>query len=377
MTIKRALISGAGIAGAALAYWLTRDKWAVTVVEKATPDRSSGSPVDVRGRAVDIARAMGIEEHLRAADTGVDRAAFIDGDGKTRAVIRTRAHATGDKLAEFEVPRALLAAALLDAVPAHVPIVSGDSITSLYQDGSGVDVEFERSPGDRFDVVFGADGLHSTVRRLAFGPETDYAHPFGLFIGTLRFPIEVEDPRQVLLFNEPNRLLAVHPAGGNPGAAFIFRSDDAYNHHDAAAGKAMVESAYANSGWLAPALLPAWRTAEDFYFDAVTRIEMCSWSRGRVALLGDAASCLSLLGEGSSNAIVAAKTFADALLRHEGNHATAFTHYEHTHRARLRKYQRGARPMSHFLVPVTGYGITIRDWLIRTASLLAGRRAPN
>lgn len=370
---KTALISGAGIAGATLAYWLASDGWQVTVVEKSGAQRSSGNPVDVRGDAARVAAAMGLEARLRSMDTGVDGAIFVDGRGAARAEIRTRSRRSRDVQPEYEVSRADLASALTDAARVGAAVISGDSITSLREDRDGVDASFLHAPTERFALVFGADGLHSNVRRLAFGPERDFARPFGMFVGTLRVSVAVPDPRRVMLYNEPNRLIAIHPAGGDPGAAFIFRSSHPYDHRDPEASKQLVESVYAGSGWMAPELLAAWRAATDIYFDAVTRIEVANWARGRIALLGDAASCLSLLGEGSSNAMVAGKTLADALRSHDGDHVAAFSDYQRTHSSRVQRYQRGAGLMSHFLVPATRLGIRARNGALRMTSRLGSR----
>ncbi|MGO4592794.1 FAD-dependent monooxygenase [Leifsonia sp. 2TAF2] len=363
------MISGAGVAGATLAFWLARDEWEVTLVEKADTDRSSGSPVDVRGPAVEVVRAMGIVGRLRSADTGVDQAAFVNRRGNATAVIRTRSATAATTGRSFEVPRAELASALAEAATAETRVVKGDSITALAEDRHGVTAEFERAGAERFDLVFGADGLHSAVRRIAFGPEHRYARPFGMFIATMRTPIDIQDPRRVLLYNEPNRVVAVHPAGGDPGVAFIFRSGADYDHRDPEAGRRLVENTYARSGWRTAEFLDTWRSAEDIYFDAVTRIATHSWSRGRIALVGDAASCLSVFGEGSSNAIIAGKTLADALRSHPGDHGAAFDAYERAHRPRVRRTQRGASAASHFLVPATGAGIRWRSRVVRALSL--------
>ena len=357
------LISGAGIAGATLAFWLCRDGWSVSIVERATELRSSGSPVDVRGEALPITAAMGIDERLRAADTGVRRAAFVDARGCTRASMRTRRTGASD----IEIARADLAAALLDAVRPDVELLAGDSVTALAQDADGVDVSFERSTDRRFDLVVGADGVHSATRRLAFGPEAAYAQPFGLAIGTLRADIDIADPTSVLIYNEPGRMLAVHPAGGHPGAAFIFRTDRVFDPRDQTAAKKLVADAYAGAGWLAPSLLDRWRSAGDVYVDTVTRMEVPTWHRGRIALLGDAASCLSLFGEGSSNAIIGARLLASALGSSGNDHAAAFSAYEQAHRRNVRRAQRGASIASRLLVPATARGIRARNAVLRLA----------
>jgi 2-polyprenyl-6-methoxyphenol hydroxylase-like FAD-dependent oxidoreductase len=186
-------------------------------------------------------------------------------------------------------------------------------------------------------------------------------------VGTVRADVDIDDPSCVLIYNEPGRMLAVHPAGGHPGAAFIFRSRRLVDQHDRDAAKTLVTDAYADAGWLAPMMLDRWQEADDVYLDAVTRIALPSWHRGRIVLLGDAADCLSLLGEGSSNAIIAAHALSSALATYSGDHVAAFGDYERTHRRLVRKAQRGAIFASRFLVPATSAGIRARNAMLRLA----------
>ena len=372
MTQNNVLISGAGIAGATAAYWLARSGRQVTVVEKAAGTRSSGNPIDVRGDAAVVAQQMQLWPRLQEAATGVTRLVILDAAGKRRAVVRTQQDA--DPTAEVEVARAHLAATLLSAARDEAEIVVGDSIAHLTQDAHGVDVTFDQGPPRRFDLVLGADGLHSTVRRLAFGPEERFAQPFGMFVGTMPTAISAGEPHELLLFNRPGLSLSIHPAGGKPLAAFIFRSQERYDHRHPGTSRQLVADAYAGQGWVTDQAVAEWLTADDVYFDAVTRIDLPSWTRGRISLLGDAANCISLLGEGSSNAIVGAKTLADALAAHPGDHRTAFTAYEATHRRRLRTFQRRAGLNSHVLVPTSALGIRLRDTGLHLTSLLTGVR---
>ncbi|NVN00269.1 FAD-dependent monooxygenase [Arthrobacter sp. SDTb3-6] len=359
MADRSVLVSGGGIAGSTVAYWMGRAGWSVTVVERAAGLRSSGNPVDVRGSAVAVAQEMGIWPRLREAATGVERLVFVNADGRPVASIRTRPR--GGRREEVEVARNDLITLLLTKAREHSHIIEDDSVTALHQDGGGIDVTFRRSPSRRFDLVVGADGLHSTIRALAFGPEERFARPYGMFVGTVRSPIPIEDPHTVLMYNEPGTSLTIHPAGGKPGFAFIFRGQHDFDYRDPDQGRRLVESTYAGGGWLTTYALQEWGAAEDRYFDAVTRTDVPHWSAGREVLLGDAASCISLFGEGSSSAIVGAKTLAEAIATHPGNHTAAFAAYEHAHRKYVRPLHRGAGIASRLLVPKTRLGITMRN----------------
>lgn len=353
------LVSGGGIAGSTVAYWLARSGWSATIVERAAGARSSGNPVDVRGSAVAVAQEMGIWSRLKEATTGVERLTFVDSHGRPQASIRTRKHRGRHE--EVEVARNGLVDLLLGKARENSHLIRNDSVTGLHQDGGGIDVEFRRTPSRRFDMVIGADGIHSNVRALAFGPEERYSRPFGMFVGAIRSPMPIEDPHTVLMYNEPGTSLTIHPAGGKPGFAFIFRGEHAFDYRNPDQGRRLVDSTYAGGGWLTEQALEEWGGAEDRYFDAVTRVNVPQWSAGRVVLLGDAASCISLFGEGSSSAIVGAKTLAEALATHPGNHMAAFAAYEHAHRKYVRPLQRGAGIASRLLVPKTPSGITMRN----------------
>ncbi|WEG09239.1 FAD-dependent oxidoreductase [Microbacterium horticulturae] len=372
MTKKSALISGSGIAGATAAYWLARSGWNVTVVEKADAVRSSGNPIDVRGDAAAVVREMGVWPRLRAAATRVDRLEVVDSGGGARVTIDTRQ--TADLEQEVEVPRADLAAALLAAARDEAEVIVGDVITGLEQDRHGIDATFNTGAPGRFDLVIGADGLHSGVRRIAFGPESDFASPFGMFVGTMHTRIASGDPRALQLFNRPGVSLSIHPGAGSPLAAFIFRSDRVYDRHDPEAHKRLVRDAYTGQGWVSDQAVAEWLATDDVYFDAVTRIAMPAWTAGRITLLGDAADCISLLGEGSSNAIVAAKTLADAIAKHPSDVPSALSAYERRHRARVRAFHRRARRNSHWLVPTTSPGIAFRNASMRVATMFQAVR---
>ncbi|MFI7003721.1 FAD-dependent oxidoreductase [Nocardia sp. NPDC050175] len=282
---KTVLISGAGVAGSTLAYWLARRGYEVTVVERAAALRSSGNPVDVKGPAVAVAEQMGIMPQLRAAGSAVDRMTFVDGSGKSvgRVPLAAFQGSGGDR--EVEVPRADLAAILLEASHTDAEFVWGDTITGLTQDSEGVDVTFGNAPARRFDLVIGADGQHSTVRRLAFGPESEFVRHKGMFVATMPIDAPVGSDREVVIYNTPGRAVSVHPTRGHALAAFIFRHDavPGFDHRDQASHKHLVAEAYSGGGWRLPELLERMYAAEDLYFDAVSQVDLPTWSTGRVA----------------------------------------------------------------------------------------------
>lgn len=369
--VRNVLVVGAGLAGSTLAYWLARHGIETTVVEKSAGQRSSGSPVDVRGPALPVIEHMNLLAPLRAAATLASSLTVVDGSGRRKGWIPTQASANA-----VEIPRSDLAAILNRAASTYADVIYDESVLTLHDDGEGVDVTFERTAPRRFDLVVGADGLHSRVRRLTFGPESQFLTHLGLYIATTTLEQATTARHTVLMHNAPGRAIAIHPAGGREMAAFIFRHPprptirDQDTHQD----KQLVLDAYTGMEWRVPELLDRVRDSEDLYFDSVSRVRLDSWARGRTVLVGDAASCVSLLGEGSSMAIAGAATLAHELGAQPGGPATALNRYEYSHRKRLRRHQRGLALVSHLLVPATRAGITVRNIPFRLWPVLAAAR---
>jgi 2-polyprenyl-6-methoxyphenol hydroxylase-like FAD-dependent oxidoreductase len=363
--MRKALISGAGIAGATAAYWLAKCGFEVTVVEQADDLRSSGSPVDVRGAAVEIAERMGTMAQIREADTCVRQMVFVNSRG--RVVSRVDMRNTWAEPGEVELSRGELAAILRDAVPEDVEFEYGNTVTALDQDVDGVIAQFSSGPARRFDVVIGADGAHSGVRALAFGPETDYLKHLGVYVATL--PLDGETGTDLVMYNTPGRAVAIHPAGGHPGAAFMFRAPRIahFDHRDIEQHKRLLTAAYAGAGWRVPELLDLVRTADDLYFDSVSRIQVPTWSRGRIGLVGDAASCVSLFGDGSSLAMIGAYTLAQALT---GDIPAGLRTYEARHRPQRAAKENSVTYATRLLIPATSAGIALRNVAMRLMPLV-------
>ena len=381
MESQSVLISGAGIAGSTLAYWTARRGFRVTVVERAQGLRSSGNPVDVRAGAVDVVEQMGVMPSLREAGTHVQNLKFVNATGRSVGRVNMGAMRTASASREVEVPRADLASVLFHAGSDHAEILFDDSIASLKQDRSGVDVTFDRAAPRRFDLVIGADGLHSMVRRLAFGPEADFVRHMGLFIATVPLGGPADNDRDVLLYNTPGQAVSIHPVRGDALAAFIFRAPmvPGFDHRDVDQHKRIVIDAFAGGSWRVPELLDGVRDADDLYFDSVSQVRLQRWSNGRIALLGDAASCVSLFGEGSTLAIVGAATLAHTLAVTPGDHATAFDRYEAEHRSLVEPKQRSIATASAMIVPATRLGIVARNlgtraWPLMAAGQWVGRQ---
>ncbi|MFE7302301.1 FAD-dependent oxidoreductase [Streptomyces sp. NPDC057579] len=332
------LISGAGIAGTALAYWLQRYGFRVTVVERAPEPRVGGQAVDVRGSALQVIERMGLLAAVQAQRTGLRGMSHVDADGRelSRTDERTVSGGFIDS-SDVEILRDDLCALLARAAGPGVEYLFGDSMNSLVQHEDGVQVRFRSGAERCFDLVVGADGLHSATRRLVFGPEVDYLHSIGTYIAAWTAPNHLGLDRWEV-FHRPHAdgvwgCMAMTERNNAELRVFIgFTSDEPTElllPRDTAAQKRLVAERCAGLGWEVPRFLKAMWESDAFHYDVVAQIRMDRWSRGRVALLGDAGYCCSpLTGQGSSVALTAAYVLAGELHAAGGDHRAALTAYE-------------------------------------------------
>lgn len=344
MTTRSVLISGGGIAGPALAALLTRCGIAVTVVERAPAPRPGGQTVDLRGAARVVAERMGVLDAVRALSVDQKGIAWVRDDGSIAARMGADAFGGEGIISEIEVLRGDLAQVLADA-STGAEYVFGDSVTALEEDADGVTVGFERSAPRRFDLVVGADGSHSVVRALAFGPETECARPLGCYTTWFTVPAELDLDGWFLMHNIPGGLVASVRPGRLPGehkVGLSFRSGPlSYDRTDVIAQKALVAERFAGAGWEVSRLIAAMCAADDFVLDSMAQVHLPAWSRGRVVLLGDAAwSPTPLTGLGTSLALVGAYVLAGELASSDDVSA-ALRRYEEV----LRPYVTGAQKL--------------------------------
>ncbi|MEW2412479.1 FAD-dependent monooxygenase [Streptomyces sp. NPDC046866] len=337
----RILISGASVAGPALAHWLHRYGFTTTIVERAPALRDGGYAVDFRGGAhLSVLRRMGLLDAVEAARTGTGSMAYVNELGKPVAKLPADLFA-GD----VEILRGDLARILHDATAGHTEYVFGDSVTSLEEDADGVHVTFERGAPRRFDLVIGADGLHSATRRLAFGPEERFVRHLGVYCAIFTTGNHLGLDRTGHAYRTANRLVAMYSARHNTEAkaVFYFGSPElGLDRRDVVRQQAVLTEQFTGNGWQSDRLLHDMRYAPDFYFDSVAQVAMDHWTRGRVALVGDAAHCpSSLSGMGTGLALVGAYVLAGELAAAGGDHRLAFARYEEE----MRAYAEGCRKM--------------------------------
>lgn len=341
MTNRNVLISGASIAGPALAYWLHRHGFHPTVVERAPALRDGGYAVDFRGEAhLSILRRMGLLPEIERARTGMGSMSYVNRAGRPVAQLPADLFA-GD----IEILRGDLARILYDATREHTEYIFGDSITSLSEDDHGVTVAFERGAPRRFDLVIGADGLHSNTRRLAFGPEERFVRHLGVYCAIFTTANHLGLDHTGHAYRTGGRLVAMYSARHNTEAKAVFYFGSPaldLDRRDVARQQAVLAEHFTGNGWESDRLLHDMRYAPDFYFDSVGQVRMDAWTRGRVALLGDAAYCpSSLSGMGSGLALVGAYVLAGELAAARGDHRVAFARYERE----MREYAEGCQKM--------------------------------
>jgi 2-polyprenyl-6-methoxyphenol hydroxylase-like FAD-dependent oxidoreductase len=344
MENKDILISGASIAGPALAYWLRAHGYHPTVVERAPAPRPGGQTVDLRGAGRTVIERMGLMARARELSLDQRGIAWVNDRGRITARMPMEAHGGEGIISEIEILRGDLGQLLYEASRPGAEYLFDDTITGLDQDESGVNVTFEKAAPRRFGLVIGADGLHSVVRALAFGPESGCVRPLGAYTAWFTAPADFDLGGWYLMHNAPGgRVAAVRP-GRLPGeikGGLSFRSEPiGYDRRDVGAQQDLLAQRFADAGWETPRLLTAMRSASDFFFDSMGQVHLDHWSAGRTALVGDAGYCPTpLTGLGTSLALVGGYVLAGELAAANGDHRTAFARYEQVMRPYVARAQ--------------------------------------
>lgn len=338
MTEIKVLVSGASIAGPALALWLHRRGATVTVVEQAPGLRPGGQAVDARGVAKEVIRRMGLDAAVRAACTDTKGAYSVDAEGNVLETYRADDNDGDGYVSEIEILRGDLAQLLYDDTSPQVEYLFDDRITELTQDADGVDVVLASGERRRFDIVVGADGLHSSLRGMVFGPREEFVRHLGLVLAFFTVPDEFGLDGWMYDHQEAGRWAGLRPVPDDSQAIAMLSfpaPDFAIDHRDLDAQKRLLHEQMAGFGWKTSRILAHVDDAPDFYLDQVAQVVMDDWSRGRVGLLGDAAFCASpMSGAGTGLAMVGAYLLAGELAAAGWDPAAGFAGY----RERMRDY---------------------------------------
>lgn len=372
----RVLIVGAGIGGPTLAYWLLRGGHEPTLLERAPHLRQGGYLVDFWGAGFDVAERMGIVPELFKKGYRPHELREVAADGRVITSLDPRKmidDAAGGVAGRYvTVARTDLASAIYNASEGQVETIFGDTVDLIKDDGSRVQVEFARGGTREFDLVVGADGLHSHVRRTVFGPDTDYERELGLVVAA--FDVDGYRPRDELIAVTHTQVgfQALRFAQRDDTTMFVFtvRYEGAIPEDDTAAQQQLLRQSLAGAGGEVPAMLARMPEARTFYFDRVSQIRMPSWSRGRVALIGDAAACPSLLaGQGSALAMVEAYELAAALHRSGNDHGAAFANFERRLASLVQGKQDAAVGLGGAFAPRNRGQLLLRNAVMRMMTL--------
>lgn len=373
MSNRRILISGAGIAGPCLAHWLLKYGFEPVLIERAPALRTGGYIVDFWGLGFDVAERMDLLPVLRGVGYRIDEVRIVDAHGHKTGGLNAQVFRDllGDRF--LSILRSDLSRLIFESLQGRVRALFGDTITGIAQDSDGVAVAFARAPPERFDLVIGAGGLHSPVRSLVFGPSERYEKYLGYYVAS--FSVEGyprRDPHAYVSYSAPGLQVSRYSLRADRTVFFLaFASETILPipPHDLQAQKAVLKQAFRAAPWECADILQTLEESQELYFDPVSQVRMDRWHQGRVALVGDACSCPSLLaGQGSALAMGAAYILAGELARARGDHRVAFPAYEQLLQPLMARKQRAAERFARSFVPRSDFGIRVRNLVTRLMS---------
>jgi 2-polyprenyl-6-methoxyphenol hydroxylase-like FAD-dependent oxidoreductase len=371
MENKSVLISGMGIAGPALAYWLRRYGFEPTLVERAPSLRTSGYVIDFWGLGYEIAEKMGLIPEITHEGYHVQEVRIVDKHGKRVAGFSTKVidELTGGRF--ITIGRSDLSRLIFNEIEQSCEVRFGDSIQEIHEEVDGVRATFEHGGEEKFDLVIGADGLHSVVRKLAFGAQEQYEKYLGYVVAA--FEANGYQPRDedvYVTYNEAGKEIGRLALRDDRTLFLLILAHDLDANarpHGIDAQKAFLREEFAGQNWELPQVRDALDSSRELYFDRVSQIRMDEWSRGRVALVGDAAYCVSLLaGQGSALAMIGAYLLAAELAKAQGDYQNAFRRYEELLRPYIDKKQKAAANFAGSFAPKTNFGLVVRNFVMNS-----------
>jgi len=362
---KKVLVSGASFAGLSTAYWMNKLGYKVTVVEIAKELRRGGTPVDIRENTIDIVKRMGIFEQIKSNRLNMETMEFKNADDVTErfALLKKEGEDITDD--ECEIERDILLDILFDTVKNDVEFIFNTSITALNETEGHMEVTLKNGSQHAFDLVFGCDGIHSAVRKIWFGHETEYTHFLEQYFSITIVNKLLIRQNTSQLFNVPGKAIMLNAYNNKTDIVLCFFSEQEipYDYRDEEQQRKIILEQFAGQSWRTAALLEEVQHTKAFYFDKLCQIRMPSWTKGRVALVGDAGYCASpAAGMGGSLAINGAAALADAMQKHNGNFELAFQDYNKNLRPFIEEVQANAVKFGlEMLVPRTEEAIRKRN----------------
>ncbi|MVM30286.1 FAD-binding monooxygenase [Spirosoma sp. HMF4905] len=362
---RNVLVSGASFAGLSTAYWMNKLGYKVTIVDVANGLKLGGTPVNIEGNTVDTVKRMGIFEQIKSNRLAMELLEFKNADDSTAGKMIVKKE--GDDLPdeECEIERNTLLNILVDTVKNDVEFIFNNTITALTETADAIEVTFKDGSQQAFDLVFGCDGIHSAVRKIWFGHEADYLHFLGQYFSITIVDKLLIPENTTQFYNVPNKAIMLNAYNNKTDIIFCFRPENeiAYNYRDEEQQRRLILEQFEGESWRTAELLEEVKKSKTFYFDKLCQIKMPSWTKGRVALVGDAGYCASpAAGKGGSLAIDGAAALADAFQKHPDNVELAFQEYNKTFRPFIEEVQEEAVRMGlESLVPRTEEAIRKRN----------------
>jgi 2-polyprenyl-6-methoxyphenol hydroxylase-like FAD-dependent oxidoreductase len=371
---KSALISGIGIAGPTLAYWLALCGFKTTLVEVASHLRTGGYVIDFWGRGFDVAEKMGLLPAIKREGYDLKELRLVGASGRRVGGFNAEFFRSATNGRYVSIPRGELAKIIYQSIEGRCEAIFGDTIRKIEQDQHRVRVTFGETPPRNFDIVIGADGLHSVVRKLVFGEQDRFEKYLGYRVAA--FTVNGYRPRDedvYVSYSLPRKQVARF-AMRDDRTMFLFVFADDKGHRsesqDANTHKDILRAEFCSAGWECPKILAAMESCDEIYFDRVSQIQMDSWSQGRVGLIGDAAFCPSLLaGEGAALAMIAAYVLAGELARTASQPKEAFRRYEQRLQPFITGKQKAAVRFAGSFAPKTRVGLFFRNQLTKAFKL--------
>ncbi|OLR92820.1 FAD-dependent monooxygenase [Actinokineospora bangkokensis] len=359
MTARRAVVSGASIAGLSAAFWLRRTGWEVTVLERAGAFRDGGQNVDVRGVAHEVLDRMGLTAAVKAQNTTETATVFVDASGRVRAELPT--DGPDGATAELEVLRGDFARTILDHLPEGVEVGYGDPIAEVVDGQDEVEVTTRSGRVLRADLLVIAEGVRSATRDRLFGDLVG-RRVLGIAMAFGTIPRTSTDDSRWRWYNAVGgRQVHLRPDNHGTTRAMLAqaRSEDV-SGLDRAAALAHFRARFADAGWEARRVLDGFDRSDDVYVDHLTQITMSTWHRGRVCLAGDAAWCVTPMGGGGSSlALVGGYVLAASLST--GSVEDGLAAYEEWMRPLVDDVQKVPDWVIPFAYPRTRVGLALRE----------------
>lgn len=367
----RILISGAGIAGLTLAYWLKQYGHDAVVIEKAPNMRTEGYMIDFGGTGWDVADRMGIIPQLAQKQQHLDAIFYKNGRGKTTSQIALSklygAAKVGGKF--IVINRRDVAQVIYETIQQQVEIRFDTTIQHIEQTPNQITITFADENVEQFDLLIGADGIHSTVRQQAFGAESTFAHYLGYHFAVFVVPAQIALEAAYYLYVEPGVQFGIYPMGDGRWMVYTVYQSESQTVPPPAHRANMLRQILKPLAWVVPDVL-AHLSEEDYIFaDTVTQIRMPRWSTNQVGLIGDAAYCPTLVsGQGASMAMAGAYFLAEALVQ-MSNAQDALQAYENRLRPHIQKIQKSARSFAPNFVPQSRLRIGIINSVLRLSDV--------